>query len=172
MRVALYARVSTRDQGQDPETQLHALRQWAAQQGHEVVREYVDLASAGDLRGRVEWRRLLEDARRGGWDALAVVRLDRAWRSAKAMHDDLDYLDRHGKGFVSITQPIDTTASTGRLLLSILGAIAEFERDIIRERILEGLAKARATGRRLGRPPGSKDRRKRRRSGYYARFAD
>ena len=102
---------------------------------------------------------------------MAVVKLDRAFRSAKATYDRLAYLDAHHVGFVAVTQPVDTTTSTGKLIIGVLAAVAEFERSLIIERALEGLARARAQGKRLGRPPGSKDKRKRSRRGYLLRYA-
>ena len=116
-RVALYARVSTRDKDQDPETQLYALRNYAAQRGWEIVVEYVDQASATDLRGRTAWRDLLEHVRTGGIDLVLVTKLDRAFRSSKDTYDNLAYLDQHKVGFIATTQPIDTSTSTGKLLL-------------------------------------------------------
>ena len=170
-RVALYARVSTRDKDQNPETQLYALRNYAAQRGWEIVVEYVDQASATDLRGRTAWRDLLEDVRTGGIDLVLVTKLDRAFRSSKDTYDNLAYLDQHKVGFIATTQPIDTSTSTGKLLLGVLAAVAEFERALIVERTLEGLSRAKAQGKRLGRPPGSKDKTKRSRRGYLIRWA-
>ena len=170
-RAALYARVSTRDQGQDPDTQLYLLRGYVAQRGWEVVGEYVDQASATNLRGRTAWQDLLEHVRKGGVDLVLVTKLDRAFRSAKDTYDNLAYLDQHKIGFVAATQPIDTTTSTGKLLLGVLAAVAEFERALIVERTLEGLERVKAEGRRLGRPPGSKDTKKRSRRGYLLRYA-
>jgi DNA invertase Pin-like site-specific DNA recombinase len=176
MKVALYARVSTKDGEQTPENQLLLLRQYAHQRGWELVREYVDLASATDLRGREQWRELLDQVRKGGVNLVAVVKLDRAFRSAKdtydtLAYDTLAYLDAHHVGFVAVTQPVDTTTSTGKLIIGVLAAVAEFERSLIIERTLEGLARAKAQGKRLGRPPGSKDKLKRGRRGYLLRYA-
>lgn len=171
MRVALYARVSTKDGDQTPETQLHGLREYVAARGWQVVKEYVDQASATNFRERTAWRELLDHIRKGGLDLVLVTKLDRAFRSAKDTYDGLSYLDQHKVGFIATTQPIDTSTSTGKLLLGVLAAVAEFERNLIVERTLEGLARAKAEGKKLGRPPGSKDGRKRRRSGYFARYA-
>ena len=88
-RVEPYARVSTRDKDQDPETQLYALRNYATQRGWEIVVEYVDQASATDLRGRTAWRDLLEQVRTGGIDLVLVTKLDRAFRSSKDTYDNL-----------------------------------------------------------------------------------
>ena len=170
-RLALYARVSTKDGDQTPETQLHALREYAAGRGWQIVQEYVDEAPATDLRGRTAWRDLLEHVRKGGIDLVVVTKLDRAFRSAKDTYDNLAYLDQHKIGFIATTQPIDTSTSTGKLLLGVLAAVAEFERELIRERTIEGLNRARANGAKLGRPKGSKDTKRRRRSGYFARYA-
>ena len=131
MRLARYARVSTRDKDQDPETELHGLRDYAAQGGWVIVREYLDQASATDLRGRIAWRDLLEHVRKGGIDLVLVTKLDRAFRSARDTYDDLAYLDSHKVGFIAATQPIDTSTSTGKLLLGVLAAVAEFEKALI-----------------------------------------
>ena len=170
-RILVYARVSGPEQS--TATQLYALRENAAQRSWKVLEEYVDEGvSARDIRGRKAWRELLVRVRQGGVDIVAVTKLDRAFRSAKDTYDGLAYLDQHNVGFVAITQPIDTSTSTGKLILGVLAAVAEFERELIVERTLEGLARARAQGKRLGRPPGSKDKKRRRRSGYFARYAD
>ena len=166
MRPALYARVSTDDKGQDPETQLYQLRQAS---GAQEARVYVDRASAPDLRGRAAWRELLEDCRRGRVGAVYITKLDRAWRSLAQMGADLEHLDRWGVELVVTTQPIDTRGPTGRLVRNILGSVAEFERELIAERTREGLVRARAQGKRLGRPPGAGDKHPRRRGGYYGR---
>ncbi len=172
IKVALYARVSTKDKHQDAETQLYGLREYAAQRCWVILHEYVDQASATDLRSRTAWRSLLERVRKGGIDLVLVTKLDRAFRSAKDTYDNLAYLDNHNVGFVASTQPIDTSTSTGKLLLGVLAAVAEFEKALIVERTKEGLARARAQGKRLGRPPGSKDKRKRSKRGYLLRWVD
>lgn len=171
VRAVMYGRVSTKDGEQTPDNQLYLLREYAAQRGWQTVAEYVDMASATDLRGRKGWRELLEHVRRGGVDLVLVTKLDRAFRSAKDTYDNLAYLDNHKVGFVAATQPIDTTTSTGKLLLGVLAAVAEFERALIVERTLEGLERAKKQGKKLGRPPGSKDRLKRGKRGYLLRWA-
>lgn len=170
MKVVVYARVSKGD-SQTPENQLLLLREHCQRMGWAIVGEYVDTASAADLRSRVQWRELMRRVRLGGIDALLVVRLDRAFRSSKDTYDHLAVLDGFGVGFIAITQPIDTTSATGKLLLGVLAAVAEFERQLIRDRTLDGLARARSQGQRLGRPPGAKDKKPRKQSGYYKRWA-
>ena len=152
LKAALYARVSTTDKGQDPELQLSPMREMAAARGW-VVSEYVDHASAADLRGRSEWRRLLEDARQGRIDLVLVWKLDRFARSALDALQWLQQLDSAGVGLKILTQEIDTTTSAGRLVFTVLAAVAEMERELIRERVKAGIAQARARGKRLGRPP-------------------
>lgn len=171
MRAALYARVS-KQEGQEPENQLLRLREYAANRQWDVVGEWVDMASATDLRGRVQWRDLLARVRRGGIDVVAVLRLDRAFRSSKDTYDTLARLEAYGMAFVATDQPeLDTTTPMGRMVLAILAAVAEFERNLIQQRTLDGLARAKSEGRRLGRPPGSQDTRQRKKAGYYARYA-
>ena len=99
MRVGLYARVSTLDKDQDPETQLVALREFVRAQGWEIFREYVDHAPARDLTHRTAWRELLDDAARKRFKTVVVFRLDRAFRSVKDMHDTLGYVGAVGDRF-------------------------------------------------------------------------
>lgn len=149
--VALYARVSTKDRDQDPEVQLGPLRDYA--EAHDWGwEEYVDEAPAGDLRHRTAWRRLLAEAERRRVGAILVWKLDRAFRSSVDAHATLAILEHHSVGFVSITQAFDTTSPTGRLVFSILAAVAEMERSLIAERVKEGMKLAASRGVKMGRP--------------------
>jgi DNA invertase Pin-like site-specific DNA recombinase len=150
MKNAIYARVSTKDHEQNPETQLVQLRDWADRQDVEY-QEYVDYASGGNL-DRPAWKQLTTDWQRHKIDTIAVVRLDRAFRSVVDMHNCLAEWEARRVRFVSLTQPVDTGTPAGRLLVTMLGAVAEFERDMIRERVRDGLARAKRQGTRLGRP--------------------
>ena len=152
MKVALYARVSTKDHDQDPETQLVALRSELTTRDWESYKEYVDEASARDLRGRTAWRELLHDAGRRRFKAIVILRLDRAFRSVKDMHDTLNVLEPYGTDIVTVRQDLDTTSSHGRLLRHLLVAFAEFEGDLIRERVRDGQARALEQGKKIGRP--------------------
>ncbi len=153
LRVALYARVSTRDRDQDPELQLEPLRAYVAARGWTAA-EYVDQAAAGDLAHRTAWRRLLDDAQRRRVDRVLVWKLDRAFRSTLDALRTLEALDHAGVGFASLTQPeLDTTSATGRLVFTILAAVAEMERELIRDRVKEGMAHAARQGKPIGRPP-------------------
>jgi len=155
MRLALYARVSTTDRDQEPETQLLPLREFAAAQSWQVAGEYVDQASATDLRGRTAWRRLLEDAARRRVDVILVWKLDRAFRSVAHMATTVEQMRRWGVGLRSYSEPwLDTSGNSpvGDLMLNILASFAQFERALIAERVRAGMDRARRQGKHVGRP--------------------
>ena len=152
MKVALAARVSTSDKEQDPETQLLPLRDFCAAQGWEVVAEYVDHAPANDLAHRVRWRYLLDDAAKRKFSVVLVFKLDRAFRSVKHMHDTLAAWELVGVSFKSLREQFDTSTALGRLLLNLLASLAEFELELIRERVKAGMDRARRQGKQIGRP--------------------
>jgi DNA invertase Pin-like site-specific DNA recombinase len=153
LRVALYARVSTRDKDQNPEVQLEAMREYVQTRGWEAV-EYVDTAAAGDLAHRTAWARLLGDAGRRRVDRVLVWKLDRAFRSTLHALRTLEAFDHTGVGFSALTQPeLDTTSPTGRLVFTILAAVAEMERELIADRVKEGMRLAARQGAHIGRPP-------------------
>ena len=148
-RVALYARVSTGEQ--TSENQLIELRRYAAARGWIVHKEFTDTVS-GSVSSRPALDQLEQDARRRRFDLLVVWRLDRLGRNLRHLIMFLDEMTAIGVGFVSLAEAIDTSTPAGRLQLHILGAIAEFERCRIGERVKLGIARARAQGRHLGRP--------------------
>lgn len=150
MRAALYARVSTFEQ--KPENQLAELRRYAEARGWTVV-EYVDKGVSGAKDGRPALDRLVADARRRRFDVVVCWRLDRLGRSLKHLITQLEDLQALGIAFVSLAEGIDATTPAGKLQMHILGAIAEFERARIAERVKAGLQRARLQGRRLGRRP-------------------
>ena len=155
MRVGIYARVSTQDKDQNPETQLLPLREFCRAQGWEVASEYVDYASATDLRGRREWRRLLDDAAKRRVDVVLCWKLDRCFRSVKDAADTLAQLRAWKVGLRSYTEPMIDTSSTspwGELLFNLLAAFSQFERSLIAERVRAGMARAKKQGKALGRP--------------------
>ncbi len=149
MRAAIYARVSTVDQ--EPENQLQELRRYV-QARDWTAAEYVDRGVSGARDRRPALDDLLRDARRRRFDVLVCWRLDRLGRNLKHLITLLDELQALGVAFVSLAEGIDATTPAGKLQMHILGAIAEFERERIRERVLAGLARARSQGKRLGRP--------------------
>ena len=150
MRAAIYARVSTLDQ--EPENQLQDLRRYVEARGWTVV-EYVDCGVSGAKDRRPALDQLLANAKRRRFDVVVCWRLDRLGRSLKHLITLLDELQALGVAFVSLGEGIDATTPAGKLQMHILGAIAEFERERIRERVLAGLQRARSQGKRLGRPP-------------------
>ncbi len=166
MRVAIYTRVSTSDKEQNVETQLLPLRDFLLAQDWEVYREYVYEAPANDLAHRVQWRQLLDDAAKRGFTVVLVFKLDRAFRSVKHMHDTLAAWEMVGVSFKSLREQFDTSTALGHLLLNLLAALAEFELELIRERVKAGMDRARRQGRQIGRPRVT-DRR-----GFNKRFGD
>ena len=119
MRVAIYARVSTSDKEQDPETQLMALRDYCEAKDWDISGEYIDKASARDLNHRTEWRRLLNDTAKRKFSAVLVFKLDRAFRSVKDLHDTLTAWELTNVSFLSIREGFDTTTPIGRLLMNL-----------------------------------------------------
>lgn len=153
-RVAFYARVSTDDKEQNPETQLHALRRYCLARGWDAPTEpYVDYASARDMRGRRAWRRMMEAAGRREFDALLVYRLDRAFRQVRDGVIAMDRLNECGVDFISVEEPyIDTTSPMGEVMFIISSLWAQLEGVGISQRVKAGMDRARAQGVRLGRP--------------------
>jgi len=152
VRVALYARTSTTDKDQNPETQLLALRDFCQAQSWSISREYVDQAAANDVRGRRQWRELLDDAGKKRFQVILVFKLDRAFRSVKHMHDTLAAWAIAGVSFQSVRERFDTSTALGRLMLNLLASLAEFELELISERVRAGMDRARRQGKKLGRP--------------------
>lgn len=151
-RVALYARVST-VAGQNPEMQLVELREYAARRGWHVVEEYVDHGVSGAKESRPALNRLMNDARQRKFEIIAVWRIDRYGRSLRHLVNSLGDLESVGVSFVSLRDSIDLKSASGRLMAQLLGAMAEFERSLIKERVAAGIRNARNKGKRLGRPP-------------------
>src|SRR5687767_10293852 len=149
LRAAIYARVSTFDQ--EPENQLQEVRRYVQARGWTAV-EYVDRGISGSKDRRPALDQLLSDARRRRFDVLVCWRLDRLGRNLKHLITLLEELQVLGVDFVSLAEGIDATTPTGKLQMHILGAIAEFERARIAERVRAGLERARRSGTRLGRP--------------------
>ena len=151
-RVGLYARVSTLN-GQHPEMQLDELREYANRRGWLVAGEYIDEGVSGSKESRPALNRLLVDARQRKLDAVLVWKLDRFGRSLKHLVNTLADLEALGVAFVSIRDNIDLTTPSGRLMLHLIAAMAEFERALIQERVRAGLQNAKRKGKRLGRRP-------------------
>ena len=150
MRAGIYARVSTTDQ--HSENQLVELRRYCEARGWTIAKEYVDQGVSGAKERRPALDDLVRDAKRRRFDVLVVWRLDRLGRNLRHLILLLDELQATGVAFVSLSEGIDATTPAGRLQLHVLGAIAEFERERIRERVIAGLRRAKAQGKPLGRP--------------------
>ena len=150
-RIALYARVSTSNGHQDPEMQLRELREYARHRELTIVGEYIDKMT-GSKDSRPALNRLMADASQRKFDAVLVWKIDRWGRSLKHLVTSLAELDAYGVAFISFRDNLDLSTPSGRLMMQLLGAFAEFERSIIQERVKAGLRNAVAKGRRLGRP--------------------
>ncbi len=146
---ALYARVSTLDQ--DCEVQLEDLRRYASKR-FARYQEYTDAGVSGTQRHRPQLDTLMRDARRRLFDVVLVWKFDRFARSLKHLIESLDEFSALGIDFISLTEGVDTTTPAGQLLFHIVGAVAQFERDLIAERVRAGMAHARSMGKRIGRP--------------------
>jgi len=174
MPVALYARVSKLDQ--HPENQIQELENYAKTRNYEIYDNYVDkISGAKDTRPGLD--RLMQDARAGKFKTVIVWKIDRLGRNVVHMGQVIQEWENLGIDLVITTLGVDTSTPTGKLVLGVLMQISQFERELIRERIILGLERKKREykkqGKKLGRPKGSKDKnpRGRRKSGYYQRWA-
>jgi DNA invertase Pin-like site-specific DNA recombinase len=152
IRAALYARISTLNHGQDPEVQLRELREFCYQRGFTISQEYVDRGICGSREQRPALDKLIADCRKRIVDAVVVYRYDRFARSLRQLVNALDEFRSLGIDFISIHEGVDTSTPNGRLVFGIFASIAEFERELIRDRVRSGLAAAKAKGKHVGRP--------------------
>jgi DNA invertase Pin-like site-specific DNA recombinase len=151
-RVAIYARVSTFNQGQDPELQTRELREFAERRGWTIIGEYVDRGVSGSKESRPAMNELLDAVHKRLCDVVLVWKMDRWARSLRNLVNSLADLEARGVAFVSLRDNVDLTTPSGRLMVQIIGAMAEFERALIQERVKAGLRHARARGKCIGRP--------------------
>jgi len=156
MRIGIYARVSTKDQS--CELQLRDLRTYCAARGFEAAREYVDVGVSGAKDSRPELNKLMDDARKRQFDSVVVWRFDRFARSTKHLLLALEEFRSLGIQFISYQENVDTGSPLGQALFTIVAAVAQLERDLIRERVTAGIRNARANGKTLGRPKRIVDR--------------
>jgi DNA invertase Pin-like site-specific DNA recombinase len=155
-RVALYARVSTLDKGQDPETQLVQLRGYAQARNFEVVSEFIDYAS-GTSEDRTQYKLMMAAAKKRKIDVVLVWRYDRFARSTQALVNALKEFQSLGIDFISYQENIDTTTPTGELIFHVMASLAQFESSLISQRVKAGMARAKAQGKRIARPPITKE---------------
>jgi DNA invertase Pin-like site-specific DNA recombinase len=152
VRTAIYARVSTANNGQDPAMQTRELHEYCLRRGWKSAGEYVDEGISGTKDNRPELNKLMADAHRRRFDAVVVWRFDRFARSVSHLLRALETFKALGIEFVSLSEQVDTSTPTGKMVFTVLGAVAELERSLIAERVKAGLRNARAKGKRLGRP--------------------
>src|SRR5271167_5033090 len=156
MRAAIYARVSTKDQS--CAMQMRDLRAYCAARGFTIIREYIDIGQSGAKDSRPELNELMADARKRKFEAILVWRFDRFARSTKHLLLALEEFRSLGIQFISYQENIDTSSALGQALFTIVSAVAQLERDLIRERVSAGIRNARANGKTLGRPKAIVDR--------------
>lgn len=149
-KVAVYARVSTSNKGQDLNTQLLPLQRYCKERNREIVETYTDVMS-GTKESRPSLNQLLEDAESHKFDTVIVFRFDRISRSTKQLIELLERFRKLNISFISINENIDTTTPAGSMMFTIIAAFAKFERDIISERVKFGIERARAHGKQIGR---------------------
>lgn len=155
-KVALYARISTNEKKQNIETQLKPLKEFTKKRNWKIHQTYTDKAS-GNQETRPELKKLMEDAAKRKFDIVLVFRFDRFARSTKQLVQALDNFQSLGIDFVSYQENIDTTTPSGKVMFTMISAFAEFEREIIRERVKAGLERAKAQGKKLGKPSITKE---------------
>jgi DNA invertase Pin-like site-specific DNA recombinase len=151
-RVVTYLRVSTKHHGQNLDTQRLALQEYAKNRGFEIVEEYADHGFSGSKDRRPALDRLMKDARARKFDAILVARFDRFARSTKHLVTALEEFAALGIDFISLSESVDTSTPMGKMIFTVLGAVAELERNLIKERIAMGLDRARKERKVLGRP--------------------
>jgi Site-specific recombinases, DNA invertase Pin homologs len=157
VHAAIYARVSTINAGQDPTVQARELQEYCGRRGWQVYDTYVDNGFSGKKDSRPSLNRMMQDAHERRFDVVVVWRFDRFARSVSHLLRALETFNALGVQFVSLSEQVDTSTPTGKMVFTVLGAVAELERNLIVERVRAGLRHARAKGKRLGRPRKSVD---------------
>lgn len=151
VKCAIYARISTSDKGQSTEMQIKDLTEFAAQKGFPICRVYEDKGYSGSSSNRPMLKALMQDVRDGKITHVLCWRLDRWFRSLKEVVNTLNEMNEYGVTFISLKDGIDMGSSTGRLMAGLLAVFAQFELEVIRERVRSGLENARRNGRVGGR---------------------
>lgn len=183
MKAGVYYRISTRDK-QDIGMQQKAVRDYCEREGIEIVKEYQDIGVSGKKESRPEFDKLLEDMRSKKFDCVVCYKLDRIGRSLSHLVKLFEEFKKKNVQFISTTQNFDTTSSSGRLQLGMMMLLAQYERELIVERVQSGVDKIKEQIKekgfaitkqekkitKLGRPLGRKDKKRRRRAGYIARY--
>jgi DNA invertase Pin-like site-specific DNA recombinase len=152
MKAAIYARVSTNGHGQDPTMQTREIREYIERRGWQLADEYVDVGISGAKEKRPQLDRLMVDAHKRRFDCVVVWKFDRFARSVSHLLRALETFQALGIHFVSLSESMDTSTPAGKMVFTVLGAVAELERSLIVERVKAGLRNAKAKGKRIGRP--------------------
>jgi DNA invertase Pin-like site-specific DNA recombinase len=168
MKLALYVRNSTNEERQNPQTQINPLVEECKRKNYEY--EIFQEFASGAKESRPELEKMMQRIRQGEFDAIMVWKLDRLGRSLQHLLQLIEEFKNKKIAFISLTEGFDTSTSQGKLFMQLLGSFAEFERNLIQERINAGLARARAEGKVLGRRFGSKDKKVRKKGGYFLRW--
>lgn len=169
MKIALYVRNSTNEDRQNPQTQIKPLVEKCERENwdYEIFQEF----ASGDKESRPELDRMMSRIRKREFTSLMVWKLDRLGRSLKHLLQLIDELKNNNVSFISLTEGFDTSTPQGQFFFNIAGSFAQFERSLIQERIKAGLKRAKSEGKTFGRPKGSKDKKQRKRSGYWLRWS-
>lgn len=157
VHAAIYARVSTINAGQDPTLQTRELKEYCQRRGWQVFDCYVDYGFSGKKDSRPRLNPMMQDAHERRFDVVVVWRFDRFARSVSHLLRALETFNSLGVQFVSLSEQVDTSTPTGKMVFTVLGAVAELERNLIVERVRAGLRHARSKGKQLGRPRKSID---------------
>ena len=152
VRAAIYARVSTLNGSQDPSMQTRELEEYCQRRGWQIHDIYVDNGFSGKKDSRPRLNRMMQDAHERRFSVIVVWRFDRFARSVSHLLRALETFNALGVQFVSLSEQVDTSTPTGKMVFTVLGAVAELERNLIVERVRAGLRHARAKGKSLGRP--------------------
>jgi DNA invertase Pin-like site-specific DNA recombinase len=152
MKAAIYARVSTKGKDQDVNMQVRELREYCERRGWQVAGEFMDIGVSGTKEKRPELDRLMDEAHRRRFDAVIVWKFDRFARSVSHLLRSLETFNALGISFVSLSESLDTSTPAGKMVFTVLGAVAELERSLIVERVRAGLRHAKSKGVKLGRP--------------------
>jgi len=170
MKIALYCRVSTNDQ--NVETQLMPMKEYCEHMNYDIYDTYLDVGVSGAKESRPQFDRMLRGMRNRQFDTVLVYKLDRIGRSLRHLLDLFSEMKNLKIDFISYSQNINTSTPEGKMFLRMLMVLAEYERELIVSRINDGLKRAKKQGKKLGRPHGAKDKKRRNRSGYLLRYAN
>jgi len=170
MKAVIYLRVSTKEQ--DVGMQEQSIDNYCKSNGIIPLKTYIDIGVSGTKESRPQFDILLTALRNKEYDTIVVYKLDRIGRSLSHLVRLFEEFNKKNINFISVTQNLNTATPEGRMFLQMLMVLSEYERSLIVNRVNDGLARAKAKGKILGRPFGSKDKKRRIKSGYYQRWSN